>query len=68
MTADSLSDNYRGVFDTRLGFGSRPALLVIDFVIAYTTEGAPFFGQGVVDAVDASVPLIDRARALKVPV
>ena len=54
MTEASLSDNYRGVFDTRLGFGSRPALLVIDFVIAYTTRGAPFFGQGVVDAVDAS--------------
>ncbi len=68
MTANSLSDNYRGVFDTRLGFGARPALLVIDFVIAYTTPGAPFFGQGVVDAVDASVPLIAKARELKLPV
>ena len=68
MTEASLSDNYRGVFDTRLGFGSRPALLVIDFVIAYTTPGAPFFGQGVVDAVDASVALIAKARDLEVPV
>lgn len=66
--ADSLSDNYRGVFDTRLGFGTRPAVLVIDFVKAYTTHGAPFFGQGVVDAVDASVDLIARAREIGLPV
>lgn len=66
--ADSLSDNYRGVFDTRLGFGSRPAVLVIDFVKAYTTQGAPFFGQGVVDAVDASVDLIARAREIGLPI
>ena len=66
--ADSLSENYRGVFDTRLGFGSRPAVLVIDFVKAYTTQGAPFFGQGVVDAVDASVDLIARAREIGLPI
>lgn len=68
MSQPSLTDNYRGVFDTRLGFGSSPALLVIDFVIAYTTPGAPFFGQGVVDAVDASVALIAKARETGVPV
>ena len=68
MTDVSLSDNYRGVFDTRLGFGRRPALLVIDFVKAYTTPGAPFFGQGVVDAVDASVSVIERARKHGYPV
>lgn len=66
--ADSLADNYRGVFDTRLGFGTRPAVLVIDFVKAYTTPGAPFFGQGVVDAVDASVAVIARARESGCPV
>jgi maleamate amidohydrolase len=65
---NSLADNYRGVFDTRLGFGKRPALLVIDFVKAYTTQGAPFFGQGVVDAVDASVAVIAKAREAGFPV
>ncbi len=68
MSQGSLNDNYRGVFDTRLGFGDKPAVLVIDFVKAYTTPGAPFFGQGVVDAVDASVDLIGRARTLGIPV
>jgi maleamate amidohydrolase len=60
--------NYRGVFDTSLGFGERPAVLVIDFVRAYTTAGAPFFGQGVVDAVEHSVALLAAARSAGVPV
>lgn len=60
--------NYRGVFDTALGFGKRPAVIVIDFVRAYTTPGAPFFGQGVVDAVEHSVSLLAAARAAAIPV
>jgi maleamate amidohydrolase len=60
--------NYKGVFDGALGFGQRPAVLVIDFVKAYTTVGAPFFGEGVVAAVAASRPLLDAARRARVPV
>jgi maleamate amidohydrolase len=60
--------NYKGVFDGRLGFGRRPALIVIDFVKAYTTPGAPFFGQAVVEAVAATAPLIAAARKAGVPV
>jgi maleamate amidohydrolase len=65
---EARESNYRGVFDTALGFGTRPAVIVIDFVRAYTTPGAPFFGQGVVDAVAESVPLLAAARATGVPV
>ncbi len=65
---ESRQENYEGVFDTAIGFGTRPAVIVIDFVNAYTTEGAPFFGQGVVDAVDHSVPLLAAARTAKVPI
>ena len=61
-------DNYRGVFDTSLGYGERPAVIVVDFVRAYTTPGAPFFGQGVVDAVTHSIPLLASARAARIPV
>ena len=64
----SREQNYQGVFDTSIGFGDNPAILVIDLIKAYTTEGAPFFGRGVVDAVDHSVPLLDAARAAKVPI
>ena len=31
----SLDSNYAGVYDNRLGFGKRPALILIDFVQAY---------------------------------
>jgi maleamate amidohydrolase len=60
--------NYSGVFDTATGYGRCPALLVIDFIKAYTTPDAPFFGQGVVDAVEQSVTLLDAARNTGVPV
>jgi maleamate amidohydrolase len=68
MSDPSRDENYRGVFDTVLGFGNRPAVIVVDFVKAYTTPGAPFFGQGVVNAVQHSVPLLEAARAVQVPV
>lgn len=68
MSSNSRESNYQGVFDTALGFGKKPAVIVIDFVRAYTVPGAPFFGQGVVDAVDASVGLLASARANGVPV
>ncbi len=60
--------NYSGVFDTATGYGRCPAVLVIDFIKAYTTPDAPFFGQGVVDAVEQSVTLLDAARNTGVPV
>jgi maleamate amidohydrolase len=64
----SAEENYRGVFDNRIGFGRRPAVIVIDFIRAYTTEGAPFYGQGVVDGVRETVSLLAAARAASVPV
>lgn len=52
----------------RVGFGARPALLVIDFIKAYTTPGSPLYAApGVPDAVRASVPLLAAARAAAVP-
>lgn len=67
-TATDLNENYKIAFDGRIGFGRRPALLSIDFVNAYTTEGAPLFAQGVVDAVAESVELYEAARASGIPV
>ena len=65
---ENLKANYSKVFDNRLGFGSRCAVVVIDFIKAYTTRGAPFYGDGVVDAVQASTSLLAAARAAGVPV
>ncbi len=65
---DSLSENYRGVFDGRLGFGRKPAVLVVDFINAYTTPGAPLYAPQVVEAVHNTAPLLTLARAKAVPV
>ncbi|WP_130835744.1 N-carbamoylsarcosine amidohydrolase [[Erwinia] mediterraneensis] len=64
----SLSDNYAGVWGNRIGFGQRPALLMIDFMQGYTTPGAPLFAPGVVEAVSESVALLAAAREVRIPV
>lgn len=63
-----LEANYSGVFDGRLGFGQKPAVLVVDFIRAYTTEGAPLFAPDVVTAVSETVDLLDLARQKNVPI
>ena len=62
MGQESLQDNYSGVFDGRVGYGQKPAIVVVDFINAYTTPGSPLYASGVVDAVLASVDLLDIAR------
>ena len=53
----------------RVGFGQSPALLVIDFIKAYTTPGSPLYAApGVPDAVRASQPLLTAARAAAIPI
>jgi maleamate amidohydrolase len=64
----SREDNYTGVFDGKVGFGRNPAVVVIDFTLAYTTPGSPFFAEGVVRAVADTMPLLQAARAAGIPV
>lgn len=53
----------------RVGFGKSPALLVIDFVKAYTTPGSPLYAApGVPDAIAATVPLLALAREKGIPI
>ncbi|NJN79856.1 MAG: isochorismatase family protein, partial [Anaerolineales bacterium] len=65
---NSLSDNYKGVFDRRLGFGKKPAILVVDFINAYTTDSSPLFAPDVVTAVGHTALLLDIARKKDIPV
>ncbi|MBC3478021.1 isochorismatase family protein [Pseudomonas taiwanensis] len=60
--AASASENYAGVWDNRVGFGKKAALVVIDFVKAYTLEGAPLFAAGVAPAVEQTKGLLESAR------
>ena len=69
MTQETdLHDNYRGTFDGSTGFGRKAAILAIDFMRSYTTQGSPLFADGVVDAVRHAARLYAAARDAGVPV
>jgi maleamate amidohydrolase len=55
-------------FSGRVGWGARPAVVVIDLVRAYTEPGGPFLLPDPGPAVDAARALIDAARAAGHPV
>ena len=57
-----------GPFGGRLGFGRKPAVLVVDFIRAYTTVGAPLYAPMVVEAVQETVDVLREARNGEVPV
>ena len=63
MSQEQSADaNYQGVWGQRIGFGNKPALLMVDFMQGYTREGAPLFAPGVVSAVAESAGLLACAR------
>lgn len=64
--ADPLA-NYRGAFDGHLPFGHRPALLIIDVVMAYLDPASPLYA-GVELALASCARLVAAARAVNVPV
>jgi maleamate amidohydrolase len=67
MTNDDLAQNYKAAFDGHLPFGSRPALLIVDFVMAYLAPDSPFYA-GVEAALAANVRLLAAARAARLPI
>ena len=66
MTQD-LSSNYKKVFDNRLGFGERPALILVDLTLAYFDESCPLYA-GVEDALASAIRIRDSARDANIPV
>lgn len=64
---DSADANYAGVFEVCIGFGKRPALILIDFVEAYFDKSSPLYA-GVDETLAAAIDLRDAARAAGVPV
>ena len=58
----------RGIFQGRFGFGTRPALIVIDMACGWT-DPAYAGGSSRLDAAIAAIhPLAERARSKQVPV
>ncbi|MFY7744680.1 MAG: isochorismatase family protein [Erythrobacter sp.] len=68
MAGPSASDNYAGVYEGRLQPGSRPALLIVDVVAAYLTQGSALFMETAAAARDCNARLAAAARASGVPV
>ena len=68
MAGPSASDNYAGVYEGRLQPGSRPALLIVDVVAAYLTEGSALFMDTAAAARDSNARLAAAARSAGVPV
>lgn len=64
---DDLTANYVGAFDGRLSFGKRPALLIVDFVMAYLDPASPLYAR-VEDTLASNERLLAAARAAGIPV
>lgn len=58
---DSAADNYAGVYGNRIGFGKRPALILIDFVEAYFDKSCALYAD-VEEALDSALRIVDVAR------
>ena len=69
MTKDQadLSANYVGAFGGHLPFGNRPALLIVDFVMAYLDPASPLYA-GVEAALAVNERLLAAARSVGIPV
>lgn len=66
-TISAASDYEASGFGRRLGFGRRPALLVIDFVDAYLVPGSPLYA-GVEEPLASAARVLDAARDAGIPV
>lgn len=62
MSTEGAKSNYAGVFEGRIGFGQKPALILIDFVAAYFAEDSPLHAD-VGPALDNALKLREAARA-----
>ncbi|MDQ2756271.1 MAG: isochorismatase family protein [Actinomycetota bacterium] len=59
---------HEAAFSGRIGWGARPALLVVDLCRAYTEPDGPFALPDVEPVVEANRALVAAARAVGIPV
>jgi len=62
-----LQENYKRAYGVRLGFGRRPALLLIDFVRGYSDPACELYAE-VEDSLESALRIRSAARAAGVPV
>ena len=63
-----MSSPHGAAFSGRVGWGRRPAVVVIDLVRAYTHPEGPFSLPDARAAVEATAELVETARDRDVPV
>jgi maleamate amidohydrolase len=69
QNVDALDLNYSNTgFNTRLGYGNKPALMLIDLAEAYFREGSPLYHPRFLPAVEACARLQAQAHAMGIPV
>lgn len=64
---EDLLANYRRAYDRRVGFGKRPALILIDFCMGYFDPSCELYAD-VDDALASALRVREAARAAGVPV
>lgn len=67
MSEQDLLENYKRAYDTRVGFGAKPALILIDFCQGYFDPSCDLYA-GVEDAMASALRIRAAARASGVPV
>ena len=65
--SDQLDKNYAKAYNGKLGFGTRPVLLVVDMVQAYFEPSCPLYAE-VEAELAVTIRLINAARTANVPV
>jgi maleamate amidohydrolase len=65
--SDDLLANYANAYKTRVGFGKRPALILIDFCQAYFDPACELYA-GVDDAIASALRIREAARAVGMPI
>lgn len=64
---EDLLENYKKAYDRKVGFGSRPALILIDFCMGYFDTACELYAN-VENALESALRIRAAARAAKVPV
>ncbi|MFN3317161.1 MAG: isochorismatase family protein [Allorhizobium sp.] len=64
---DDLAANYAKAYDNRIGFGKKPALVLVDFVQAYFEPESPLYA-GVDEALASALRIRAKAREKGLPV
>lgn len=67
MSEEDLLENYRRAYDNRVGFGQRPALIMIDFCQGYFDPDCDLYAD-VEDALSSALRVREAARSASIPV